>query len=199
MISPVQAVSLCQKIYDPKVRDFETVIQVKDIFFGVNYLEGSTVLTFRGTDNAEDVLADLKAWPEYDPKLGFVDAGFRDGLSEVLAKVQPLAKGPLVIAGHSLGAARGCMLAGLTQVSQLVLFGCPRVGWDKLKNAVEANGTRIDSFRNGEDPVTQEPFWMKHIKDPTQLYPNPKPALDVEAHMIKNYALSISQLRNYTG
>lgn len=87
------------------------------VYWGIKYLAGADVLIFRGSSDLEDWMRDLNcvARPFGDSKLGPVHPGFRLGMGDVVeeAKVVLRPGMPLIIGGHSLGAGRAAIAAGL--------------------------------------------------------------------------------------
>ncbi len=97
--------------------------------------DATTFIVFRGTEagNIEDVIADLRASPVAWSRGGLVHEGFAAAyraIHEQLAGQLAALPGPLVFAGHSLGAAVATLAASMFQDHQptLVTFGSPRVG-----------------------------------------------------------------------
>jgi hypothetical protein len=104
----------------------------------------------------------------------------------VLAEYRQAGKGPLFVAGHSLGAGRASILCGLAVVAGLVpvgrvVFGEPRPGFQKLADLIVSIG-ESRSYRNGKpgtfehDLVTDVPYRI----GPYQ-YMHPTSLLDVSA------------------
>lgn len=96
-----------------------------------------TVVVFRGTDQLQDWLVNLKALslsdfrPERWPEGGRVHAGFNDALDRVWPELQrqlAQSRGPIFYTGHSLGAALATLAASRQAPRALYTFGSPRVG-----------------------------------------------------------------------
>ena len=109
-------------------------------------------------------------------------------------------RGAVTLTGHSLGAARACILAGelaalSRPIAELILFGCPRPGFATLASMVQQSVQRIASYRNGNDPVTQVPWllgWYKHVVEPTAIG---HAELDpIDAHFIARYHAALDAL-----
>lgn len=197
MIPDLQAAKLCQAIYAPSSGEFDHILEVAGVLGGIKYIGGDTVVAMRGSTTAQDWLRDLKFWPEHDAQLGFIVDGFSDGIAAFIAALKPLIKGNLVLCGHSLGAAHACIIAALIPSVQLVLFGCPRPGFRKLKNLVLAAGTHVTSYRNRNDPVCEVPWLMglyRHIVEPEIVLSHTIPDDIFDDHQIALYveALKIS-------
>jgi hypothetical protein len=83
-------------------------------------------------------------------------------------------------------------MAGLSaqRVARLVLFGCPRPGFAKLREVVSGNCDQIDTFRNRADPVPIVPYLLglyRWVKDPMEVYSTTAPKLPSGDHSILLY------------
>lgn len=135
------------------------------IYWAVKAAGGFSLVIFRGSVTGLDWLRDLEAIPFYDRELGLVHDGFFTAMRTVWGEALPtISSGPWVACGHSLGAARAALLAGLGVVhgmppAAVVLFGEPRPGGEKLASILSSVPLR--SYRNvgadGHDEVTDEP------------------------------------------
>lgn len=123
----------------------------------------------RGSVTMEDWHRDFLALPNFQPfthsALGPVHSGFLLGLHELWDEIKRKTKGPWVVAGHSLGAGRAAILAGIMMSDgkpplRRVCFGEPKAGFAKLAKLVSA--IPAASYRNGDDKhhdlVTDVPF-----------------------------------------
>lgn len=118
------------------------------------------VVIWRGSETDLDWLEDLDASTIIDPRIGEVHAGFLRGVESVRAALDATIARPVLVAGHSLGAAHAAIYAGLSLMSGkdlrgAVLFGCPNPGYQRLANILA--GLPLHSYRNGRDPVTYVP------------------------------------------
>ncbi len=190
MITAIDAVNLCVHSYDVTNTVFDVWQNVNDVVGGIKYIGNDTVLVMRGSDDVEDWLRDLSVWPDWTND-GVVDAGFADGLGGFIGVVKPAIKGNLILTGHSLGGARCCIIATRIKASQMILFGCPRVGLDDFKECVVKSGVDIQSYRNGDDPVPLVPPYYEPVIPPTQLKPAQSFVDPVQYHYIDNYAASL--------
>jgi hypothetical protein len=129
-------------------------------------MDGYDLVLLRGSLKFEDWVRDLMAIanPFTHSQLGPVHPGFLLGMPEAWAEIKAKSKGPFAIAGHSLGAARAAILAGLMSIeglrpSKMFLFGSPKAGFAPLAERVR--GLECESFRNGNalhhDLVTDVP------------------------------------------
>lgn len=119
------------------------------------------VVAFRGTepddprdiaDDAEIVLVDWLAG-------GKVHHGFAGALLRVRSQFEDLVRDlqqPVVITGHSLGAALATLAASLVPTSRLVTFGSPRVGNADFC-AILSQSVMADRYVNCCDKVTRVP------------------------------------------
>ena len=102
--------------------------------FGTTGPDGSSYLVYRGTEagKLKDIASDLRFWPTRWPNGGRVHRGFAAAEQALWERVSAWAAGlgsaPLVITGHSLGAAMATLTAARLPKSRLVTFGSPRVG-----------------------------------------------------------------------
>lgn len=140
---------------------FDRVLTAGDVWCGIKHVAGQTVIACRGSTTLEDWMRDFKCEMVFDAELGYVEKGFMEGVHATIEEIVKLdIKTPIIITGHSLGAAHAVLIAALLTtegyfVSDLVLFGCPRPGSAGLRELIEH--LNIRSYRNGNDPVTHVP------------------------------------------
>lgn len=94
-----------------------------------------TILAFRGTESGkfEDLVSDLDTVQTDFPGGGRIHSGFLKAYRPVQARIETLLAqrtGPLLVTGHSLGAALATVTAAAmgTAPDKLITFGSPRVG-----------------------------------------------------------------------
>ena len=97
----------------------------------------------------------------YSP-LGPLHFGFWDGMMEAWGIMRGLIKNPVVVTGHSLGAAHAAILAGIMVVNHVapvrrVTFGEPRAGGVKLRDVIK------------DIPVRKEPSATAPVPPPPAL------------------------------
>jgi hypothetical protein len=159
--------SLCQAIYsrtalidqwqrfDPGLDD--------GVCYGVRKFDGFDVVVFRGSITAQDWISDLRALI-VPTRIGHVHAGFFAGMEHVWSELRPLLSQPVIVAGHSLGAARAAILCGLMVKDGVtpfrrVVFGEPKPGLIDFADLIKA--IPAASYRNGDtvhhDLVTDLP------------------------------------------
>jgi hypothetical protein len=155
------------------------------VYWATKRLGPMTVVVFRGSVTAEDFARDAAAPYWIDRDLGPVHLGFLQGMKDVWEELQPILALPWIAAGHSLGAARALILAGLASrvemaPASVVVFGEPRPGFQRLADILKA--VPIRSYRNmdadGHDLVTDVPYHLP----PVWPYVHPRALIDVSEH-----------------
>lgn len=159
-----------------------------DICWALKRYPGYDVIVFRGSKTAHDWLDDFRVVSGGNPLpmdtgIGHVHAGFYDGLDKILTEAEPLIQQPVIVTGHSLGAARAdlfaaiLMLAGHSVVARVV-FGEPKPGLPDFAQGLSAVPGR--SYRNGNsehhDLVTDVPLTL-----PPYQFVHPTPVVVVTA------------------
>jgi hypothetical protein len=82
------------------------------ICWGLKHLESVDIVAFRGSITAHDWWDDVRADPILT-NIGTVHHGFHVGMGKLWDELRPMLSKPVVLTGHSLGAARADILAGL--------------------------------------------------------------------------------------
>lgn len=146
---------------------FDKIIDVDGVWVGVKNYDDCSVIAFRGSTTILDWLRDFQGFMIDDYDLGSIEVGFRSGIRDVFSNIDPMVKNPLYITGHSLGAARALVYAGLTKlknekIEAVVTFGSPRPGGQKLKDILAS--VPIRSYKNENDIVTDVPFAIPIIE-----------------------------------
>jgi hypothetical protein len=132
------------------------------VWFGVVKQQGFDIVCFRGSITVEDWMHDVQAEMIAIPGVGLVHAGFAQNILFVKAKIATVSRPNPVVCGHSLGATRAAIYAGLLaarlhdEPQKVALFGCPRPGGHDLVKACE--NLNITSYKNRNDPVTDVPL-----------------------------------------
>lgn len=125
-----------------------------------------------GSENLPDWIRDLDTVPWPTRRFGIVHRGFFMGMDHVWedAQVEMRAGVDVFLVGHSLGAARSSILAGIMVAAGVaparrVGFGEPRPGFQRLADFIKA--VPQASYCNGDDDnhdgVTEVPFTIPEI------------------------------------
>lgn len=158
---------LCNVIYNPTtlIEQWDHIDVGADdgVFWALRKFGGYDIVVFRGSITPQDWFADFRAMP-IPTRVGHVHAGFWAGMEHVWAELKPLLTQPVIVTGHSLGAARACVLAALMVADKCppvrrVCFGEPKPGLlDFAQFVKDVPGA---SYRNGDttfhDLVTDVP------------------------------------------
>jgi hypothetical protein len=140
---------------------------------------GCIVVTVRGTANQAGWWSDFQIAPKVartHPKLGVCEDGFLAGAETLYAGLDPLLgtdpPTPLIVQGHSRGAAIAPMLAVLLGASRCVCWEKPWSAGPQLRDMIEASGMTGVEYWHGDDPVPLVPavswlvmsnFGIKHF------------------------------------
>lgn len=175
--------SYCNEIYSPTaiIGDWDRFDTGLDdgVCYAVKKLPGFDLVVFRGSITAQDWIADFRAMV-IPTRIGHVHAGFFAGMEHVWAELRPLLMQPVIIAGHSLGAARAAILCALMVKDGVVpaarvVFGEPKPGLIDLAQLIKDVPAR--SYRNGDtlhhDVVTDVPLSLPPLEymHPTPIVP----------------------------
>ena len=201
MIAPLELAKLCQSIYQTD-QGWDHYWAYDKVVVALKRSEQGDIIVLRGSQALIDWGRDLAAIPEHHGALGLVHAGFIAGMDDVFAEVQAAITGRPIITGHSLGAARAMLLAGLFVAAgkppqQIAAFGCPRPGGKQLRDMICGSGTLIMSQRNEADPVTYVPFLPNifyHVIEPFEVHGGAVPgdASIFREHSISQYIIANS-------
>jgi len=179
-------VSLCQSICSPTAlidqwARFDPGLD-DGVCYGLRKLAGYDVIVFRGSVSLQDWVRDLQAMA-ISTRIGHVHRGFYKGMEHVWAELRPLLTQPVIVAGHSLGAARAAIMCGLMVKDgappiRRVVFGEPKPGLRDLADLIKA--IPAASYRNGDDChhdlVADVPFSFPPLQ-----YVHPTPIVPVFA------------------
>jgi hypothetical protein len=179
IITDAQLAQLCADAYNPQAV-WDTVWTADDIHVTHKIIEGTDIIVFRGSVDFVDWLADFDALPHKHPRLGWCHAGFLRYMDLVFENIMAVVGKEIIVTGHSLGAARASILAGLlidhgSALKARVVFGEPRPAFRQLATIIQQSGCESRSYRNGADPVTQVPISF----DPLLPYRHPSPLIDI--------------------
>jgi hypothetical protein len=186
--------ALCLGIYpghSPVVWDyFDPGSDLDGVCWGVKNVGDVSIVVFRGTVTL-DWLRDFQAWiePFHRHGLGPIHAGFYSGLETVHRELPGIVQSrPLIICGHSAGAARAVLLSALLMLDgsppiARICFGEPRAGFAQLGEILKPI-KKQRSYRNGDatghDEMTDLPFSLpmfpyQHPTDLIDLTVTPMP------------------------
>lgn len=197
MISDYAIADLLVRLYDSEDEPLETagfdVFESGESDGGICWASKRCgtfdVVCLRGSKTLEDWARDAFSFtlPFANRGLGPVHPGFKIGMDDAWAEIRSKTHGPWVIAGHSLGAGRAAILAGLMVLDgcapiRRVVFGEPRPGFQQLADLIAL--VPAASYCNGSqahahDRVTDVPleFGVEQYVHPTPLsYVNAPPA-----------------------
>lgn len=176
--------SLCGLIYKPVaiLNSFDHFDAGGDdgICWAFKHLDGCDVIVFRGSVTLEDWIADFRAMA-IPTRIGHAHAGFYNGMESVWVEARPFITQPVIVTGHSLGAARADVLCALMIADgkppiARVVFGEPKPGLVDLAQRLSAVPGR--SYRNGDarhhDLVCDVPFSFPPLQ-----YAHPTPVIPV--------------------
>lgn len=164
MITDHDLAVLCAASYNDDAKwDHEWT--ASDIYVFHVEVEGTDILVFRGSHNVHDWLVDFDALPHKHPRIGWCHAGFLRYMDLVLEEVMSVIGKDIIVTGHSLGAARASILAGLlidhgALIRSRVVFGEPKPGFKRLATILQQSGCELRSYRNLQDPVTEVPLTL---------------------------------------
>jgi len=190
MISDALCASLCQDIYSPTALigewDHFDLGADDGVCWALKKIDGYDIVVFRGSITAQDWLRDVYVLPfgQVSPlktRIGHVHAGFFLGMEHMWGELLPMLGNPVIVTGHSLGAARAAILTALMVTDghppqARVVFGEPKPGLIDLADLIKDIPAR--SYRNGDatyhDVVTDVPMTL-----PPQQFVHPTPIVPV--------------------
>src|SRR5216684_6251424 len=126
--------SYCGMIYKPTaiISGFDHFDAGLDdgVCWAMKKLDGFDVVVFRGSITLQDWVADVRALA-VPTRIGHVHVGFFSGMEHVWSEAQPLISQPVIVTGHSLGAARAGVMCALMAAdgappAERVVFGEPK-------------------------------------------------------------------------
>lgn len=175
----------------------------------------AALLSFRGTNEKIDFFTDLRASPvpfygidangapDHSKLLGHVHKGFANALDGVWPAVYKSSKtfkgkGPIFIAGHSLGGALATLAAARLMsdrtnfdVRGVFTYGSPRVGgtdFSDTMNRLTTQRTRILRFVNSDDAVAVVPSTPVPPSMPSWWHVGELQWFDLEGKLYSNLA-----------
>lgn len=192
----------------------EDVLSVKETDAIVELHENFTVLCFRGTEaaklfpknfswsgisNFRDVLKCIRFW-RYRTRQGWLcHKGFAKGAEVWFDKYKHrIPKDiPLVITGHSLGAAIAVQAVPLFKahgyyVASVVVFGEPASMYKRTQDLYTRLKVRTVSYINGNDFIKWTPPWGRPSTERTKLFP--KKGIGFKSHGVQQYIQVLREL-----
>lgn len=183
MLTGLEIAQVCADTYDSNAK-WDGSWSTNDIQVRARTVGDFEVIAFRGSIDAIDWVRDFQVIPIFHPRLGMVHDGFLHGMEVIvipkLMHYISQSNRPYIITGHSLGAARACIAAGLLAITPfpsgstippaaLVTFGCPRPGFRTLSDVIKSSGAQVRIYKNRRDHVAEVPtllpFWEKPVHD----------------------------------
>lgn len=152
----LELAQLCRDVYTPESIPVNEWIggmgPVARVLHGM--MGRPTVVVFRGTCDLAGWIEDLDIRSMPYP-FGRVHAGFRRCWDVVRSRVVAAVAGtPCIVTGHSLGGAMATLAAAeLPSCTELVTFGCPRVGDASFALSWPASSLKTTRYVYGLDPV----------------------------------------------
>ncbi len=193
MISDLGTAELCLASYvasESDTQGFDHFDAGRDdgVCWAIKHFDDCDVIVLRGSVTGQDWVKDVFAVPYIGHRrnLGKVHHGFYVGLDnawdDMAQKLRPHL--PIVLTGHSLGAARAALLAGIMLDEGLmpfarVVFGEPKAGFQQLADFLKPVSTR--SYRCG-DGINHDPIPALPATVPPWLYVHQTPLIDITAH-----------------
>jgi hypothetical protein len=195
-MTPYEAFLFAQAIYSPiQTAMFEHVLTVGDLTVGLaTDAGGNSVVALPGSQRRIDFENDADMLPCDAGALGMVHTGAYRGMPALFEAIRPYLTGNVSIVGHSLGAMRAGLLAGLCAVgdlpvARLFMYEPAKPGYARLGDLVRAHVPFILGTRNARDMVPDMPpdwpFPYRHIVDLVDL-DRPAPSIDpVDDHLLE--------------
>ena len=183
MPSDADCAALCAAIYAtaaPIAFDHFDLGSDDGVCWALKRCDGADVVVLRGSVTAQDWFRDAEAFT-IATRAGRVHDGFHRGMEHMWADVKPLLDQPVIVTGHSLGAARAAILTAFMicdgkSPAARVVFGEPKPGLVDHAQIVKTVPGR--SYRNGDglhhDVIADLPFSI-----PPMQYVHPTPIIPV--------------------
>jgi hypothetical protein len=203
-----ELVDLCAQLYAGTVTwDHLDTGPDDSIYWALKKLDGFDVVVFRGSITAHDWIEDFRAFPTIT-RIGLVHFGFYDGMEKMHMEVSSMVTQPVMVTGHSLGAARAdilcaLMVAGGKPPARRAVFGEPRPGMPNfaafLKD-VPGHGYR-NADANGHDYVTDVPpqlfggLYFMHPTPPVDVTASPTGVGPFRYHHVELYQAAMAALK----
>lgn len=165
MLTDLQIAIICNSLYSEQPSGYwDAVFPTDGSYSALKWVSGYLVLVRRGSVTPTDWLErDLTSIiPVWDDELGHCGSGFLTDMRQTVTMLDKIiGDAPLIVTGHSLGAAVASLYVahrvkiGKPPVASVV-FGEPRPGFERIKDIHKT--VPGSAYRNVQDPVTQVPF-----------------------------------------
>jgi hypothetical protein len=191
MITDRAIAELCVALYaypgnPPMTWDYHDPGEYDGVCWALKCIDDTDVIILRGSTTQADWIHDAETWAAPVTRyewMGPVHYGFSCGMERMWDDVKKRIGGlDVIVAGHSLGAGRACILTALMTAdkrppSARVCFGEPRPGYAQLGEFIKDVPAR--SYRNagawGHDLVTDVPFTLPEFP-----FVHPMPLIDID-------------------
>jgi hypothetical protein len=158
------------------------------VYWALKMLPDCVLVILRGSVTRQDWERDFQAFtlPFNHSGLGPVHPGFLAGMEEMrdelFEMLGPPPWKPVIVAGHSLGAGRACILTGLMVLEAMppalrLCWGEPKPGFLQLGNSISAVKAR--SYRNFKSNLEHDYVTDVPVTDLFERYCHPAALTDV--------------------
>lgn len=169
-LSSSEAAQYCQDLYNGAGHfDVFSGCVTDHVYVGCKVSDQHVTIVFRGSTTPIDWIRDFRFCMVDRPGVGRVEDGFYDGIPRVFNDLHSLlAARKVFIVGHSLGAARALLFAGLLgfkqyAVSGVIVFGCPNPAGMTLKLLLQDARMPIWAYENHADPFLRVPVALPRV------------------------------------
>jgi len=203
-----EMIEFCEQVRKGKDGKYHSVIPNSDILtpmthgndFGIftHLKDGRTVIAISGADDLDDWMDNINALFIELKKGVSVHKGFYESAMKFLDQILSFLTGDekeLYITGHSKGGAIAKLLAYLLARKGVkincVVYGAPRVGNRRLKEAINFLPIYLTQVRNWQDPVWKLPLLLMGYKTVGHIkylrakgwYFIPLPGIGIKVHL----------------
>jgi predicted lipase len=170
----------CSSIYTPVAqKDFDKLYRINDTVCGTVLHDGVFYVVFQGTETLSGWMEDFDILPTNVMPFGLLHTGFYRHLPALMSlmKVSIPEDMPIVVTGHSKGAAEAIIFAAMLKLAkhdiQPILFACPNAGQQEFTDWLKVNLPGI-SFRNASELIDDfgDPVPLVPIYPYTSPYPH---------------------------
>lgn len=142
---------------------YSWLLQLTTFDTEINKSRDCLLLIFRGTNGFDNWKLNANAMQTQHPVKGNVHTGFMEAFNQIKQQISnsdDLKKQPVILAGHSLGAALAVLTKSIFE-NELTIDSCYTFGSPKVGNAVFSQSIKQDNIYriiNRNDAVTMLPF-----------------------------------------